>query len=73
MWKPMSEAPKDGTWILLRSRNMAAVAMIPVVVAFRPTGAAHHGAIWVDSRGFHNCDTLASEPGADWHPLPATV
>lgn len=69
-WKPMAEAPRDGTWILLRGRNMAGQPMVPVVAAFKPVGAAHHGDSWVDSRGFENCDSLAADQGADWHPLP---
>lgn len=68
MWKPISEAPKDGTWILLRGRNMAGHPMVPVVAAWRSTSTQDFA--WIDSRAFHSCNSLAADPGADWHPLP---
>jgi hypothetical protein len=66
-WKPASTAPRDGTWLLLRGRNMANEPMIPVVVAWKPPGSPSTG--WWDSGSFKNCDSLATGD-ADWHPLP---
>lgn len=74
-WKPVETAPKDGTWILLRCRNGAGKAMVPVVAAWRIVDASyshmnHVGYAWRDSANFTDLTGLVVARGADWMPLP---
>lgn len=69
-YRPIAEAPHDGTWILLRSRNNAGRKMVPVVVAWNPIGAGDNRNAWIDSASFHNCDSLAAAAGADFALIP---
>lgn len=66
-WRPISEAPKNGTWILLRGRNSVGQRMVPVVAAWCPPGGSGTG--WRDSGSFKPVDDLAADPGADFMPL----
>jgi hypothetical protein len=75
IWRPMEEAPKDGTWILIRGRNSAGAYMVPVVAAWRfsPLGPGQ-GPSWFDATsGKDVANVIADVPrgrAADWTPLP---
>lgn len=42
-WRPIAEAPKDGTWFLLRSFTVDGVERVPFVVSWRPEDG------WIES------------------------
>lgn len=67
-WRDFADAPKDGTWILIRGRNTIKQPMVPVVAAFNPAGTMHWG--WVDSGSFRLVESIVAY-GCDWQPLPS--
>lgn len=73
IWRPMEEAPLDGTWILLRGRNAANHPMIPVVCSWRSASIVSPLA-WRDSASLRDMQHLISDVppdgAADWASLP---
>jgi hypothetical protein len=67
-WRPIEEAPKDGTWIIFRGRNSVRQTMIPVVIAYRPVGII--GDCWRDSLTGADTDAFVAG-GGDFIPLSA--
>ena len=67
-WQPIKDAPRDGTWILLRGRNAVDAPMIPVVARWRDGR-------WSDSASGRDMGHLVADiprdsEGADWVECP---
>lgn len=70
-YQPIKDAPRDGTWILLRARNSAYLPMVPIVASWRVgEGRAIKSLAWRESLTLRDVSYLANDRGADWAPLP---
>jgi hypothetical protein len=72
IWQPIETAPRDGTWILLRTRNSVGAPMAPVVAAWRFSPVRlGQGPAWYCAESGHLIAVGASRGHeVDWAPLP---
>ncbi|MEM6413217.1 MAG: hypothetical protein AAF720_00985 [Pseudomonadota bacterium] len=75
-WKPLKDAPKDGTFVLVCGYNSIGKAMVPMVAAYRNAeiGSKNNGLAWRSSETLNDLsDALisTSNKAPEWHPLPA--
>jgi Lar family restriction alleviation protein len=68
-WRPIAEAPKDGTWLLVRGMNTVGQPMIPLVVSWNDGYGRCLGYAWRDSLTLTDVGHWI-DPNAEWMTLP---